>query len=236
MWWFETACRASKAFLVPSDPQSPHPEERLKGASRVEGSSLRLLEHPSRGPLRGLLRMRLLFVMVTFSCVLPLAGCLQPLYAPAGFGLDSSPLAAELQAIAVDEIPQRLGHYVRNELIFGLNGTGSQPPPRYRLMVTLRERVQTPILDTVTGRATSATVIVDADYRLVTLPEEIELTKGIAFNVASYDRFSNRFSNVRAARDAEIRNARVIAESIRTRIATVMAARLSPVPPPVLPN
>ncbi len=96
--------------------------------------------------------------------------------------------------------------------------------------------MQTPILDTVTGRATSATVIVDADYRLVTLPEEIELTKGIAFNVASYDRFSNRFSNVRAARDAEIRNARVIAESIRTRIATVMAARLSPVPPPVLPN
>jgi LPS-assembly lipoprotein len=167
---------------------------------------------------------------------LPLAGCLQPLYAPAGVGFDSAPLAAELQSIQVDEIPQRLGHYVRNELIFGLNGTGSQPPPRYRLMVTLRERVQTPILDTVTGRATSATVIVDAEYRLVTVPQEIELTKGVAFNVASYDRFSNRFSNVRAARDAEIRNARVIAESIRTRVATVMAARLSSAPPPVVPN
>lgn len=177
---------------------------------------------------------------VTVLCVallaLPLAGCLQPLYAPAGFGLDSSPLAAELQSIAVDEIPLRLGHYVRNELIFGLNGTGSQPPPRYRLMVTLRERVQTPILDTVTGRATSAAVIVDAEYRLITIPGEVEVTKGIAFNIASYDRFSNRFSNVRAARDAEIRDARVIAESIRTRIATVMAARLSSAPPPVLPN
>lgn len=167
---------------------------------------------------------------------LPLAGCLQPLYAPAGLGFDSAPLAAELQAIAVDEIPQRLGHYVRNDLIFGLNGTGSQPPPRYRLMVSLRERVQTPILDTVTGRATSATVIVDADYRLVTLPGEIEVTKGVAFNVASYDRFSNRFTNVRAARDAEIRNARVIAESIRTRVATALAARLASGPPPVVPN
>jgi len=177
---------------------------------------------------------------VTVLCVallaLPLAGCLQPLYAPAGFGLDSSPLAAELQSIAVDEIPLRLGHYVRNELIFGLNGTGSQPPPRYRLTVVLRERVQTPILDTVTGRATSAAVIVDAEYRLITIPGEVEVTKGIAFNIASYDRFSNRFSNVRAARDAEIRDARVIAESIRTRIATVMAARLSSAPPPVLPN
>jgi LPS-assembly lipoprotein len=179
------------------------------------------------------------FRHVTVLCAallaLPLAGCLQPLYAPGGgIGLDASPLALEMQAIAVDEIPQRLGHYVRNELIFGLNGTGSQPPPRYRLMVVLRERVQTPILDTVTGRATSATVIVDAEYRLVTLPGEVEVTKGIAFNIASYDRFSNRFSNVRAARDAEIRNARVIAESIRTRIATVLAARLSDVPPPVV--
>ena len=178
------------------------------------------------------------FRHVTVLCValivLPLAGCLQPLYAPVAPGIDASPLAAELQSIAVDEIPLQLGHYVRNELIFGLNGTGSQPPPRYRLMVVLRERVQTPILDTVTGRATSATVIVDAEYRLITIPDEVELTKGIAFNIASYDRFSNRFSNVRAARDAELRNARVIAESIRTRIATVMAARLSAVPPPVV--
>jgi LPS-assembly lipoprotein len=180
------------------------------------------------------------FRHVTVLCAaliaLPLSGCLQPLYAPVAPGIDASPLAAELQSIAVDEIPLQLGHYVRNELIFGLNGTGSQPPPRYRLMVVLRERVQTPILDTVTGRATSATVIVDAEYRLITIPGEVEVTKGIAFNIASYDRFSNRFSNVRAARDAEIRDARVIAESIRTRIATVMAARLSSAPPPVLPN
>ncbi|MEF3367998.1 LPS assembly lipoprotein LptE [Methylocystis sp. 9N] len=158
--------------------------------------------------------------------VLPLAGCIQPLYAPAGAGFDSSPLAAEMQAIAVDEIPDRLGHYVRNELIFGLNGTGSEPAPRYRLSVRMRERVQTPILDTVTGRATSATVIVDAEYRLVTVPGDVEVTKGVAFNIASYDRFSNRFSNVRAARDAEIRDARVIADSIRTRIATALATRL----------
>jgi len=190
--------------------------------------------HPTAEGGSPIALFRQLMVVLAALLVLPLAGCIQPLYAPAGFGLDSAPLAAELQSIAVDEIPQRLGHYVRNELIFGLNGTGSQPPPRYRLMVVLRERVQTPILDTVTGRATSATVIVDAEYRLVTIPDEVEVTKGIAFNIASYDRFSNRFSNVRAARDAEIRNARVIADSIRTRIATVLATRLSPVPAPAV--
>ena len=80
--------------------------------------------------------------------------------------------------------------------------------PRYRLSVVLRERVQTPILDTVTGRATSATVIVDADYGWCHLPQKVEVLNGTAFDIASYDRFSNRFSNVRAARDAEIRDAK----------------------------
>lgn len=149
-----------------------------------------------------------------------LSGCVEPLYGPIGAG---APLAAELQAIAIDPIPDRLGHYVTNELIFAFNGTGSQVPPRYRLSVSLSERVQTPILDTVTLRATSATVIVDANYRLVTVPDGKEVANGVAFGVASYDRFSNRLANVRAARDGEIRDAKVIADQIRTRVATALA-------------
>ncbi|WP_363346782.1 LPS assembly lipoprotein LptE [Methylocystis echinoides] len=166
----------------------------------------------------------LLLAAFALSGAVPLAGCIQPLYGANG-AFDASPLASELQAIEVDEIPGRIGHYLRNDLIYGFNGTGSSVAPRYRLSVVLRERVQTPILDTVTGRATSATVIVDADYRLVTWPQNVVVTQGTAFNIASYDRFSNRFSNVRAARDAEIRDARVIADSIRTRISTEMAMR-----------
>jgi LPS-assembly lipoprotein len=169
-------------------------------------------------------RGRIFGACLAIGASLPLAGCIEPLYGVSG-GFDSSPLAAELQSIEVEEIPGRIGHYVRNELIYGFNGTGSTVQPRYRLSVTLRERVQTPILDTVTGRATSATAIVDADYRLVTWPQNVEVTKGVAFNIASYDRFSNRFANVRAARDAEIRDAKVIADSIRTRVSTEMAAR-----------
>ena len=165
---------------------------------------------------------RFLAASLALVAALPLAGCIEPLYGPIGAG---APLATELEAIAVDEISGRLGHYVHNELIFGFNGTGSQVPPRYRLTVSLRERVQTPILDTVTTRATSATVIVDADYRLLSLPENVEVTKGVAFGVASYDRFSNRFANVRAARDGEIRDAKVVADQIRTRVSTALAGR-----------
>ena len=159
--------------------------------------------------------------MVAALAALALSACtVQPLYGPIG---TDAPLTAELQAVAVDPIPDRVGHYVRNELIFALNGTGSEVPPRYRLMVSLKERVQTPILDTVTGRATSATVIVDAEYRLINIADETVITKGVAFGVASYDRFSNRLANVRAARDGEIRDAKVIADMIRTRVATALS-------------
>lgn len=165
-----------------------------------------------------------LFGLLALAGAVPLAGCVEPLYGASG-AFESSALASELQAIEVDEIPGRAGHYLRNELIYAFNGTGSAVQPRYRLSVVLQERVQTPILDTVTGRATSATVIIDADYRLVTWPQNVEVLKGTAFNIASYDRFSNRFSNVRAARDGEIRDAKVIADNIRTRISTEFAMR-----------
>jgi LPS-assembly lipoprotein len=159
---------------------------------------------------------------LVLAASLALSGCLQPLYGP--LAADPS-VAAELQTVAIDDIPNRLGHYVKNELVFAFNGTGSEVSPRYRLIVELAERVQTPLVDTVTGRANAATVIVDAKYKLVTVPDNRKVTEGVAFSVASYDRFSNRFANVRAARDAEIRDAKVIADQIRVRIVTALAAR-----------
>lgn len=150
---------------------------------------------------------------------LALSGCIQPLY---GTWSASAPVAAELQAIDIAPIDGRVGHYVRNELIFALNGTGAEVPPRYRLTVKLSERVQTPILDTVTGRATAASVIVDADYKLVSLADDREAASGTALGVASYDRFSNRLANVRAARDSEVRNAKAIAEQIKTRVTAAL--------------
>jgi LPS-assembly lipoprotein len=185
---------------------------------RIRTASLQARSRPRTGEPEGSRSSVLLCV----ALALFLAACngVRPLYGPIG---SDAPLAAELQAVEVAPIPERVGHYVRNELIFAFNGTGSQVPPRYRLLVELKERVQTPILDTVTGRATSATVIVDASYRLISIADEKQITEGVAFGVASYDRFSNRLSNVRAARDSEIRDAKVIADQIRTRVATVLA-------------
>ncbi|HEV7911930.1 MAG TPA: LPS assembly lipoprotein LptE [Methylocella sp.] len=153
---------------------------------------------------------------------LPLSGCIQPLYGPLSAGGD---VARELQAIAVEPIPNRLGHYLGDDLIFGFNGTGSQVPPKYRLFVTVTENVQTPLLDTVSGYPSAANVVVNADYRLMPVGGTEPVTKGQAIVVASYDRTSQRFSNLRAARDAEIRDAKTLADQIRTRVAAAIAAR-----------
>jgi LPS-assembly lipoprotein len=153
---------------------------------------------------------------------LPLAGCLQPLY---GSLSANGNVAEQLQAIAVDPIPERIGHYMGDELIFNLNGTGSHVPPRYRLHVVLREGVQTPVIDTVSGQASSGTVVLNADYQLVPVGSTTPIAKGSVSVAADYDRTSQRFANVRAARDAEIRDAKRLADLVQTRIAAVFAGQ-----------
>jgi LPS-assembly lipoprotein len=151
-----------------------------------------------------------------------LGGCFQPMYGGVGGGQ----LVSELQAIKVEPIPDRLGHYLGNELIFNLNGTGSSPTPKYRLVVTARERVSSPLVDTVTARATAGTVLVDAEYKLYREPfteGDKPIVEDVAVAAEGYDRSSQRFANLRAARYAEIQNAKVLADQIRTRLAISLA-------------
>jgi LPS-assembly lipoprotein len=161
-------------------------------------------------------------ILAAFLLGLALSGCIQPLYGPLSAGGD---VAGELQAIAVEPIPNRLGHYLGNELVFGFNGTGSQVPPKYRLFVTVTENVQTPLIDTVSGYPSAANVVVNADYRLMPVGGTEPITKGQATVVASYDRTNQRFANLRAARDAEIRDAKTLADQIRIRVAAAIAVR-----------
>ena len=152
---------------------------------------------------------------------LTLAGCFQPMYGTS-VGVDTR---AELQAIAVEPVSGRLGHYLTEELRFLLNGTGEEPTPRYRLVVTFTQSGQTSLVDTVTGRATSNSLSVRANYKLLAAEGGAAVTEGYVISLADYDRGSNRFANVRAARDAEIRNAKAMADQIRTRIASTLASR-----------
>jgi len=175
-------------------------------------------------------RVRLCFALLP---ALFLAGCLHPLYGTTG---DGAKVSDELKAIEVAPIPQRLGHYLGDELIFALNGTGAHVTPRYRLIVTTSEGTQTALVDTVTGLSTGATVVTTVHYTLVPIGGGPPITHGTAFATASYDRTPQRFSDMRAARDAEQRDARVLADQIRTQLAQVLAYPPPPAPPPALPK
>ena len=147
-----------------------------------------------------------------------LAGCLQPMYG----GLEGGELRSKLAAVRIEPIPERLGHYLSNELGFGLNGTGSEISPLYKLSIAAKERVEAPLVDTVSGRATAANIVVDASYKLFRLSDGALIADGVAFSAAGYDRSSQRFANIRAARDAEIRDAKNLADQIKTRLAAAL--------------
>lgn len=161
--------------------------------------------------------------LVALVPALLLAGCLHPLYG--SVGPDGASLAQELRAIDVQPIPKRLGHYLGNDLIFALNGTGAHVPPKYKLIVTTSEGQQSPLVDTVTGLVTASTVVVRAHYTLLPLVGGKPIAKGVVFVAATYDRTSNRFSDMRAARNAEQRDAHKLADQIRTQLAAALSTR-----------
>ena len=152
---------------------------------------------------------------------LGLAGCFQPMYGPSA-GVDTR---GALHAIAIEPVPGRLGHYLTEELRFLFNGTGDSPPPKYRLVISFSQSGQTSLVDTVTGRATANSLLVRANYKLTPAAGGEPLTEGYVISLADYDRGSNRFANVRAARDAEIRNSKTLADQIRTKIASAIMAK-----------
>lgn len=169
-------------------------------------------------------------LMAAGLIALGLAGCLRPLYGPTGSG---EPLADVLGAIEVVPInsrigQERLGHYIRSELIYDLDGSGQPRPKRYKLTLTVNESISSPLIDAATGNATSATVVASASYVLTSLDGLKILTQATATSLATYERPRQRFAAVRAARDAEIRAAKALAEQIKTRLAVTLASQSTP--------
>lgn len=164
---------------------------------------------------------KLRFNVALFSAIAT-SGCFQPMLG----GYSGVALTEELKAIAVQPIDDRIGHHLGNELSFALNGSGSVGPEKYKLIVTLSQRVQTPIIDTVSGRASAASLLIDAEYRLLETGSGRSVSTGTAIATTSYTRTAQRFANLRAARDAELKSARILADQIKIRLASDLAKRL----------
>ena len=110
-----------------------------------------------------------------------LSGCFQPLYSEAAH----PGLVEDLRSIEVAPIAKRVGHYLGENLIADLNGTGqTASPPKYRLTVTVTLGTQTPTVNSEINVASSATVTGDATYTLTKVDGGKEVLKGNAVAAA----------------------------------------------------
>lgn len=179
-----------------------------------------LVDHPANPARRPVLTAAFL------ACLgLALAGCIRPLYLSSTASTQGDSVRSALAAIDVPMIPDRLGHTLRNELVFLLDGRDGSAVKRYRLQVATNESVTTTLVNSAFQRADAASVQGTASYKLLSLADGKVVVDGSVSGFATYERSPQRFANLRAARDAQQRVARHLAEQIHLQLSTKLTAR-----------
>ncbi|HEU4660284.1 MAG TPA: LPS assembly lipoprotein LptE [Pseudolabrys sp.] len=160
------------------------------------------------------------------------AGCFQPLYGDRTIvgGEGVGPKLAGVSVAPIDT-PNgtplaRVGVNLRNDLIFGLTGGSGGAAPTHRLDIHLASRQLQVIVDVNTARPDVQNYGIDATYTLTDLATGKKVISGQTFSRVSYDipGQQQRFAGARGLRDAEDRAAQVIADNIRSRLASYFVA------------
>ena len=160
------------------------------------------------------------------------AGCFQPLYGDqtvtGGSGVRDKMSAVEVAPVmsSIGTRLPRVGGEVRNELMYHLTGGGDANTAAYRLTLYISSTHLQVIADVNTARADVQNYGIDAYYKLIEVGTGKQLAAGSTFSRVSYDTpgQQQRFAGVRGLRDAENRAAKVIAENIRSRLASYFTA------------
>jgi LPS-assembly lipoprotein len=160
------------------------------------------------------------------------AACFQPLYASRSVA-GGTPLGTQLAQVDVDPInaangtPEaRVAVELQEALKFEMNGGGGTISPTHRLAVRMTVGRNSIITDVTTGRTQSEITAIDATFTLTELATGKPVMNGRTFARVSseYPGQQQRFARVRARLDAENRAAKVIAENVRTRVASFFVA------------
>ena len=147
------------------------------------------------------------------------AGCMQPIYGEAAH----PGLVQAMREVEVAPIPDRIGHYIADDLISRLNGSGETPRPRYRLKVLLSRSTTTPTIESQIQTADAATVTGTAVFTLTRIEGDKPIYSGSATSSAVYDRTLQSFADLRADRDADLRVAKSLADEIELRVAGALS-------------
>ena len=159
-------------------------------------------------------------------------GCFQPLYgeqSPTGGPV----LRDQLSAVDVMQIQApkgtdeaRLAVEIRNALLFDFTGGGYGAPPTHRLKIAIASTRASIIVDVHTSRPDVENYGINATYSLTEIGTGKVVVTGQTFARVSYDipGQEQRFARVRGLRDAELRAAKVVADNIRSRLASYFIA------------
>jgi LPS-assembly lipoprotein len=160
------------------------------------------------------------------------AACFQPLYASRAVG-SGTPLGTALAQVQVEHIDaangtpeSRVAVELQNALDFEMNGGGGTISPTHGLKVRMALGRSSIITDVLTGRVEAEITGIDATFTLTELATGKAVMTGRTFSRVSsdYPGQQQRFARVRARLDAETRAAKVIAENVRTRVASFFVA------------
>ena len=163
------------------------------------------------------------------------AGCFTPLYGsadgPATAGLNGRLASVEVAPIDPANAPNgsrlaRVGVSMRNELMYELTGGGQSAAPTHRLDVRLTSTNLQVVVDINTARPDVENYGINATYTLTDLATGKKVVTATTFSRVSYNipGQEQRFASQRGLRDAEDRAAKVIAENIRSRLASYFVA------------
>lgn len=146
-------------------------------------------------------------------------GCFQPLYSEYTASTVGGSVKGALRSIEFAELKGLIGHYLRNELVFEFDG-GNEPDAQKTLKFdsALAESVEVVTVDYANGRADSAVLVATATWKVTRIGSGEVVSSGTTSVREAYERSSQRFATVRAARDAQIRAAKNLAGLIRGQI------------------
>jgi LPS-assembly lipoprotein len=175
---------------------------------------------------------RVLRLAVVMAAAGLTAGCFQPLYGEhslaGGPGIRDKMSSVEVVPVdAPAGTPvARIGVETRNQLLFDLTGGGSATAPTHRLKMSLSASRLSVIVDLTSARPDLENYGIDATYSLTEIATGKTVVEGKATARVSYDipGSQQRFARARGLRDAENRASKVIAESIKQRLASYFVA------------
>ena len=131
-------------------------------------------------------------VLGLFLLACCLASCgFHPVY---GSKDEAAPVAEQLNQVAIDSIPERMGQMLRNELIDRMYKNGRPSAPRYRLVIALRVTQEDLGIH---ADATSSRSLLNmyADYSLRDLNDK-EILRGTGHSISSYNKLNDQYGNL----------------------------------------